>query len=501
MSLKFQNKMIVQLNLAFLIIIICSVILTTTLFLIRQKSFFIDLMIKHGQTLCSTMAENCSYGLWADDKTELGKSINPVLSARGVILTFVEDLKGSVCYADAPQEIRAKVDLNSLLFLRKYLKEEKDGYEFFSAGKHNYIGFHHKITIEKKNSKEFWDLMAAPYKGQTMELGKVSVIFSLAEIEDEISISTLRAMELGIVLFLLFLILAFLFTQRTFKGLHSLTNATRKFAEEDYQIESVSMPKNEIQELFESFGNMAQKLKEKRKLEEKIFSMEKNASLGKLAGGIAHEFNNILTAIETEAEASLDVNTPEYYKESMINILEATGHAASITYNLLNFSKPASPQKKLVELEKLIEKSITLVRQELCNFGIQIVKVFEPDLSCLADPTQLQQVFINLFTNSRDAMRNGGLITIRAWRSGGFAELLFMDTGKGILEEDQEKVFEPFFTTKGEHGSASMPGTGLGLSVTHEIISSHEGRIWVDKDIKDGTGIRISLPCQPLPGV
>ena len=197
------------------------------------------------------------------------------------------------------------------------------------------------------------------------------MVFSMQEIESRLMQSKKDAFLISLFLFLIFYLLAIIFSKRIVRPVHDLIDATREVAEGNLDVTIKNTPKNEIGLLTDSFFEMAKSIKEKRELEEKVFSMEKIVSLGRLSGGVAHEFNNILTSIKTEAEASLDINDSEYYRSSMENILESAYVASTVTANLLNFAKPVKPKKEKINIKDVVEKSIDLVKQELNNFGIK----------------------------------------------------------------------------------------------------------------------------------
>jgi two-component system NtrC family sensor kinase len=111
-----------------------------------------------------------------------------------------------------------------------------------------------------------------------------------------------------------------------------------------------------------------------------------------------------------------------------------------------------------------------------------------------ADPQQMQQVFINILANARDAMRNGGSLRIAVKKEQGFVVASFIDSGSGIPEEMREKIFEPFFTTKENYGEGRMPGTGLGLTVSQEIVKSHGGRISIEGGDTGGAKVSVWIP-------
>ncbi len=266
---------------------------------------------------------------------------------------------------------------------------------------------------------------------------------------------------------------------------------------------------DEIGKLADAFNTMLDALKkreaEKEHLQEQLRHAQKMEAIGTLAGGIAHDFNNILTAIMGFG-GLIQMKIP---KESLISshveqILESAERAASLTKNLLAFSRkqlstpaPLNLNESISNLKKLLGR---LIKEDI-EFKVELG---ENDLVVMADQGQLDQIFMNLVTNARDAMPKGGMLTIttgaaqlpphivvtsQAGSSGGYALISVADTGIGIDEKTQEKIFDPFFTTK-EVGK----GTGLGLSMIYGIVKQHDGYIDVKSEVGKGTTFNIYLP-------
>ncbi len=246
-------------------------------------------------------------------------------------------------------------------------------------------------------------------------------------------------------------------------------------------------------------------ISEHRKLENQMRQAVKMESVGTLAGGVAHDFNNILMAIIGYGQLalmSMDQNDPQ--RLNIEHILEGADRAAHLTKDLLLFSRKQISERKPVDLIgiiKTVEKFIVRVIGEDIRCETRL-----PDqpLTVLADSHQIEQVVMNFATNARDAMPKGGTFSITAQqtilnpeftaahgfgRPGPYALLTVADTGCGMAEQVRERIFEPFFTTKGVG-----KGTGLGLAVVYGIIKQHEGYINVYSEPDQGTTFRIYLP-------
>jgi CheY-like chemotaxis protein len=224
-----------------------------------------------------------------------------------------------------------------------------------------------------------------------------------------------------------------------------------------------------------------------------------------LAGGIAHDFNNLLTAINGYAELALrTLNDDNPLARHLREIKQAGSRAAGLTRQLLAFSRKQVMQPKVLDINTVIRNLETMLRRVISE-DIELETILAPDLgSVRADPSQLEQVIINLIINARDAMPAGGKIGIEtanvlfdeeyvrthlAVKHGPHIKLAISDTGIGMDAATRERIFEPFFTTK-EAGK----GTGLGLSTVYGIVKQSGGFIWVYSEPGHGTTFKIYLP-------
>jgi signal transduction histidine kinase len=225
-----------------------------------------------------------------------------------------------------------------------------------------------------------------------------------------------------------------------------------------------------------------------------LLQTEKIASMGKLAGSVAHEINNPIGIIVSRAECMLmdakEHGYPDLLKKDLNVLIKHATRIASITKGILMFSRKSSAEFSPLDIENLIDETLLLFGKELSTANIDIQKHMESDLPRInGNGSQLQQVFLNLLMNARDAMPEGGTITINAQCSSrGLISISFSDTGSGIKEEYQDKIFDPFFSTKKEGVH-----TGLGLSIIYGIIKEHNGEIKVESTAGEGTTFHILL--------
>jgi two-component system NtrC family sensor kinase len=230
---------------------------------------------------------------------------------------------------------------------------------------------------------------------------------------------------------------------------------------------------------------------DRAELEQRLVQADKLSSIGLLAAGVAHEVNTPLAVISTYAQMLAKQVAEDTQKSMMLDkIAKQTFRASEIVNSLLNFSRTSSASYGDVNLNRVIQETLSLLDHQLQKAGIRIEAGLEGDLPPVHGNTgKLQQVFLNLFLNARDAMPNGGTLEVRTWAEGPGAKVEVADTGQGIAAEHIHRIYDPFFTTK-----AARKGTGLGLSVTYGIIQEHGGSIEVSNRPSGGARFRIELP-------
>lgn len=243
-----------------------------------------------------------------------------------------------------------------------------------------------------------------------------------------------------------------------------------------------------------------------RELEERLRQSQKLEAIGRLAAGIAHDFNNLLTVVLGMSDmlrAGLSDGDPR--RQDAEEIRKAAESGAALTHQLLAFGRKQTLRPQVLSLSATLASMQTML-QRLIGEHIKLVVVTEPDLGFVwADPTQIEQVVLNLAANARDAMPNGGTllletsnVTLDAWQGssqpfdiapGSYVRLAISDTGAGMDAATQARIFEPFFTTKGPG-----EGTGLGLASVYGIVKQSGGYIWVYSELRRGTTFKIFLP-------
>ena len=202
------------------------------------------------------------------------------------------------------------------------------------------------------------------------------------------------------------------------------------------------------------------------------------ASIGTLAGGVAHEFNNLLGGIIGCAEDARAEDDPDDVRAGLDMILRTARRACNVTENLLRFSRPPSRELRETEIHRLVSEAVDLVGPETRSRGIEVETSLFAVPPVNVDPGQIHQVVLNLLTNAIHAMPGGGKLTVGVAREGEHTLVRVRDTGVGIRAEHRSRIFEPFFTTR--EGDRDAKGTGLGLSVSYSIVKAHGGEIEVE---------------------
>ena len=232
-------------------------------------------------------------------------------------------------------------------------------------------------------------------------------------------------------------------------------------------------------------------------LEEQLQLSEKMAAIGLLAAGVAHEVNTPLTGISSFTQMLLERSEPDDPRTGLLEKIERqTFRAAKIVNSLLNLARPSGADTAPVDLNVVINDVLTLLEHQFRTGHVQLRKNLSPKpVFVTGIEYKLQQVFLNLFLNARDAMPKGGWLSVETRRSEADATVEIADTGVGIPPEHLARIYDPFFTTK-EGG-----GTGLGLSVTYGIVQEHGGTLSCESEPGKGTAFRLVLPRTDHPAV
>jgi two-component system NtrC family sensor kinase len=295
------------------------------------------------------------------------------------------------------------------------------------------------------------------------------------------------------VVFILIAMGSLIFMLRSFtRPVEILTSAARRIGDGDLSGGFALDRSDEIGVLSKTLDDMKSKLKASYDL---LLGSEKMALMGQVVAGIAHELNNPLTIVIGNIQLMMTRELNEKNVQSLKRIQDGAERASKIVKNLLTFARQEKPERKQTDINAVLKKSLELRAYELKVSNIEVSTSFTEDLpETMADPHQLQQVFLNLIVNAEQAMietHGKGLLRLSTRAEAGKVLVFFSDDGPGIPNEHLRRIFEPFFTTK-----AVGKGTGLGLSICQGIIVEHGGRIDVVSTVGRGTTFIIELPVQ-----
>ncbi len=228
---------------------------------------------------------------------------------------------------------------------------------------------------------------------------------------------------------------------------------------------------------------------EHRKMERHLLRTERLAGVGQLAAGIAHEIRNPLGNISSSIQFCLSKYDPPQQIKQFLEIIQRNSeNANNIIKGLLDFATPREIKLEKNSIIKVLNNTVGLVKKRCEKDGVQLKKDFTSELpEIMFDEKWLEQSFLNLILNAKEAMPGGGTLTIKTYNKEKGILVVFSDAGIGIKQENLKKVFDPFFTTKDD-------GTGLGLSLAYQIINAHNGKIDIESTEGKGTDISLYLP-------
>lgn len=291
-------------------------------------------------------------------------------------------------------------------------------------------------------------------------------------------------------------LLATAVSAKALKPVRTLIDGVSRIGRGDYSAQLGVRGDDEIAILAREFDAMATSLRlregQLKAQQEQLLRAEQLAAAGRIAAQVAHEVRNPLSSIALNVELLQDAfpNTEGEAREILSAVTREVDRLTEITEEYLRMARVARPNRMPEDLNAIVRSVVEFSREELSRSGVRIsMRLSEALPPALADEGQIRQVFLNLLRNSREAMTNGGEITIetRINPESGFVEARFSDTGSGISDEAQARIFEPFFSTK-ENGS------GLGLSVCWQILKAHEGSIDCESNPGRGTTFSVALP-------
>ena len=294
------------------------------------------------------------------------------------------------------------------------------------------------------------------------------------------------------------------FIGRVTRPLRELRDSAEAVGRGDFSRRIERFSNDECGELAVTFNQMTTNLQNSRveleramqtvkSTQEQLIQSEKLSAVGQFVAGVAHELNNPLTAVIGFSELLQTAQTDEKTKGHLERIAKSAHRCHKIVHSLLSFARQEAPVRKLVDLHTVIDEVLEIMAYDLRTSNVSIVKEFAPTLpQIMADPHQLQQVFVNILGNARQALepiQQEGCIVIRTHSEDGWVVIEFQDNGPGIKPQHLARIFDPFFTTK-----PAGKGTGLGLSLSYGLIQEHGGKISAQSEPGHGATFLIELP-------
>ncbi len=294
---------------------------------------------------------------------------------------------------------------------------------------------------------------------------------------------------IAIPMFSVIISVSFLVSRRVARPIISISDAIKKVTSGDRKQRDSVFTDDELGEILRELRKIEHEMEESY---EQLLHSERLASVGRIAASVAHEVNNPLSVLSGKLQLLIENCTDNALLEEYEKLLHLSGRIEKTVDGLLYFSRQKDMELNNVNINTVIENSISLVDGQMTTRGIKIVKEYGVKLPLVKiSVSQMQQVFLNIIMNASDSMADNGILTIctKISNDGENIYMVFEDTGSGVSSKNIDKIFEPFFTTKGPH-----EGTGLGLSISYGIVKNHKGEIKVESREGKGTVFTVSLP-------
>lgn len=264
--------------------------------------------------------------------------------------------------------------------------------------------------------------------------------------------------------------------------------------------ELLELNQNLEAEVSRKTSHLEKALQDLKQTQKQLIHAEKMASIGTLAGGVAHEFNNLIGGIRGCATEAMETETDSTQRENLAVILRAARRAGEITDQLLRFSRQRTTRMRLTDVTRIVREALDLIDPDAHKRGITVVRRITSCHPFRADGDALHQVFLNLCTNAVQAMPEGGELEVTTSVRASELVVNITDTGRGIPPEQIDRIFEPFFTTKDQDPDPAVRGVGLGLAVSYSIVEAHGGSLEAASESGEGTTFTVKLPIKSESG-
>ncbi|HXB55180.1 MAG TPA: ATP-binding protein [Vicinamibacteria bacterium] len=415
--------------------------------------------------------------------------------AQVALKAYVEKLRqlgvADVTLADATDEVQAST--NPGIVGKRLVRGKRRGTEVVIRG---FLGEVGSATNQKTST------LTIPIVVQDKRVGYLLITRVLDDFSALSEEAFLNRIMVTLGVFALGIVLSFYLSWSFGGPLRDLTDAARKVAAGDLSVQVSPRGGDEMVGLSRTFNEMVERLRENRRLEERLHFAERSTAMGRLASAVAHEIRNPLNFINLSIDhlrgrmAPAEPGQREDYDRILQNVKAEISRLNRLVGDFLSFGKPMRLDPRPCAVDEVLREVASLVDHKAKDQGIALAVETEAGLPrIVADPELLKTCFLNLLINALDAMPGGGLLdlSIRRGRTEGGAECLVVsvrDTGHGMSAEDARTAFEPYFSTKDT-------GLGLGLALTHKIVADHGGTITLSSTPGQGTTASIVLPFEP----
>ncbi|MBI5103014.1 MAG: HAMP domain-containing protein [Nitrospirae bacterium] len=475
-----------------------------------QKKVMTDDLVKEGRIITSLLVSSLRTWIFAENAENIRDSLTGIMDHGNIASVVIYNDKGGIIYTGRRNKstpatgVTPAPDFASMKFTGDEgaplnIQDLKDSIEIICPVKMELAGtsdmalYFDDPSGQKKNINIGYIRVGLSKEGLRAEMFRIAVRVAIGAI-------------IGILAGLAVLYIAVIGVTRP---LRELTANLRRFGAGDSIRALPVSGSDEIGELSEAFNSMAEDLRRREQetiaLQERLKESEKLEAVGRLSRGIAHDFNNILSTVQGSVymleKKFGDSESIMYYVEKIRNSLSRSGR---LLQSIVSYSRARAAELRPIELNSIIKRMTTLL-ESISGEAISLnISLSDEELVVMGDTLQIEQVIMNLAANAKDAMPDGGALTIRTspvTLDGGGAEKVegaggkryaaieVIDTGTGIDEEARERIFDPFFTTKDPGG-----GTGLGLAIVTGIVERHGGHVGVRSQPDHGTAFTVQLP-------
>lgn len=485
----------------------------TVFFIYHQSKSLTDNLIKNGKLLSRTLAYDIRLGVFSENEKLLNNAVGGIFQQEEVLEVSVFNLEKKILKnQNKPgkwdQEKVIFEDINSSNNVFEKLKTYRSS--FYIDNKSNIDFWSPVIVSSSYLNEEALFFQENQFQGQNRIIGFICITIDKIILNKRLNALLAKSISIGIIFLIIGSAFIYILARRIVKPLNRLTKSVNMLGESGVVKKVPVETEDEIGKLAMAFNNMSESLKkreeEKYVLEEHLRYTQKMEAIGTLAGGVAHDFNNILAAIMGYTElALLESLNGDSLKSYLDEILKASNRAKDLTKQILIFSRQTKPKQKPIKIELIVKEVLKMMRASLPT-TIEIRQNIKTGLApILSDSTEIHRVLMNLCTNAAHAMqKNGGVLEVCLsdmeidkktaaqnldLNPGRYQILTINDTGCGMDSSVIERIFDPFFSTK-KHGE----GTGMGLAVIHGIVKNYGGAITVNSEVGKRSTFKVFFP-------